>query len=73
MSQEPIILSGGDRMVTIQLPSLFKMDATKGKKFSISLVPETESFKSIVITDTKTGKPIFTLDIKAKQWQIEIK
>ncbi len=70
---EPIILDGGDQMVTIKLPSSFKKNAKEEGQFSVSPVPANEPFQSIVITDTVTGKKVCNVPINDKQWKIEIK
>ena len=70
---QPIILDGGARMITIELPSSFTKDEQSGK-FSVSPDPDNEHFQSIVIKDEK-GRPVFTQAINniEERWTIEIK
>jgi hypothetical protein len=74
---EPVILDGGPEMFTIKLQtSSFKQGAQEGKLsvFSVSPDPIDEPFQNIVIRDTETGDPVFTLPLKPKhKWTIEIK
>jgi hypothetical protein len=79
MSQ-PIILDGGDLMITIKIPSSF----TQGEPvtevtpdgelsiFSVSLSPTNGPFLNIVSKNDKTGKKV-TLPIEGGHWTIEIK
>ena len=77
---EPVILNGGDRMVTIKLPASFKkVTEKKGKKvvekkgeFIVSRGRDTKPFKTIVITDDKTKIEVL-IPIQARQWTIEVK
>ena len=71
---EPIILDGGNRMITIKLPSSFQKGTPEGNFSVFSVTPkETEPFKTILVTDIVTGAKLFNLPINEKKWKIEIK
>lgn len=49
----PIIVSGGDRMITVELP---KSTEPKGGSHSVEALPASGPFKRIVFTNDDTGK-----------------
>jgi ABC-type xylose transport system substrate-binding protein len=64
----PIIVSGGDQMVTVTLPASSKPD---GGSHTISALKTVGPFKTIVITNNDTNKPEFHR-LAAGNWTITI-
>ena len=64
----PIILSGGDQMIKITLPSSTKPE---GGSFTLNVLDKVGPFKSIVFTNTDTDEPPITMSTKGK-WTITI-
>jgi hypothetical protein len=63
----PIVVSGGDDMITITLPPSAK---TNGGSHTVAALPANGPFKEIVVTD-KIGKVLFRLS-PIRDWTITI-
>jgi hypothetical protein len=71
---EPIILDGGAQMVTIKLPTSFKIDAQDRGKFSPTAEPERTPFERIVVTNQESGEEMLNWPLDGQTlWKIEIK
>ena len=52
----PIVVSGGEQMITVKFPSSTKLD---GGSQTVNALPTNGPFKTIVVTNTKTNEVEF--------------